>query len=1272
MANGNVNVPKDNPLFEFCWGMLFHLLCMHDRKDWDLKLADKIPWPPDASRCAGEPQKTPFVVLREQILLCEKISVNEVLLDQETLKVNDTYKEIILQVSNILTQFPGRPNTFLANEPLHPPSSQDSELADGYSRHPFQRCTEDESTYLALGAVCYMFRAKAQMLLDLTKPDRFSKAKRALNDLHQAYQLTWRLYHSLGSEHHHAPGQSLYEYLSEVAKAVKALPMEAEEAAQFAQKVPGSDAYFVWTLFLLSEILRGNVYKEIDHFEAAERHYRRAQHRFEELERSGKAEDLDHHPALATPTLVNALFERSKLAFDTGHLLESLQLQLWCLEYLLRVSAPHDTSVGNHITVLRTIQQFLIAERTLPILDRARITYCFGDELAVPVETWKKTDSGQESSVKDNSWEPSNINTVPRLPEAMVDVRGSREAHFAAEILARVGFTLYVLRPNKRDERSETILSQRKDWLRGFFAFDVLWNKNENVKKIRASYLGRYCQTLFDTGPDTEPISDQMDFFRGQLERRFMHLLRQVSETPNKNRTYGDREFYLQILETTTQNIRNLGTIPRRNHRVLMRRGYCHRRTEGDLSFGADSTKTGALDKLVVLRRWQSYNPKIPRLGSLRARGGGYFLMWHNRGIVIDPGYDFIQNFYDEGFSLEDIDAVMITHSHPDHDDDFSSLMALVREWNEYHEMIGQSERVRKLDLFLNESTHKKFSSWLQALSVKFGRIIPLPVLCWDKETKHWSAGPMRGENPRLVLHEKITKVPDCFDGNPAKATAPDAEMSGGELPVVTSSSENKKLPKHEFYDMEIEIVPAWHDDVIGKTSAVGLKIHLFEGQDEVGVIGFSGDTGAYGLDFLHPKKELFSCSIEKQYADCDVLVAHLGDIRLRELMSLIQTKDPTWPKHPASTVLEQLKRQCEGESLKDCSEWTMLRNIIQNIPQEHPLLTLFREWFREFVNDDAKTAATHEVFVEKVSNFLRFAITLQLIPSEALSLHVPRTHKDQDSISIQDWLGQYIDRQRHISEETVDQVDLAEVFAGKHLPAPTEKVPALTEKVPAPTEKEPRDIEREIADKMNIELLKAKMAMGKLKFPQPDNIEECDRHAYFLLEFLCVRAMWPWQYEYHLGIYGIYRLYQAMVKCATEKNKTGRLFIVGELPEELTSYRDKVAYWLNYTNDTTETGEPRHVCAFTGDIGMHVKLMFNDRKNKHNPGEIIQPKIRCAYCNMNNELIDQQQNYHVPGEMRETALKRMQGAMIYLCTARGHHGHEDTEFLCRPELRVV
>jgi len=55
--------------------------------------------------------------------------------------------------------------------------------------------------------------------------------------------------------------------------------------------------------------------------------------------------------------------------------------------------------------------------------------------------------------------------------------------------------------------------------------------------------------------------------------------------------------------------------------------------------------------------------------------GGGFFVRWEGVGIAIDPGYNFLKNLGDYLLTLFDIDIVIITHDHIDHNHDARLLI---------------------------------------------------------------------------------------------------------------------------------------------------------------------------------------------------------------------------------------------------------------------------------------------------------------------------------------------------------------------------------------------------------------------------------------------------------------------------------------------------------------------------------------------------------------------------------------------------------------------
>ncbi len=137
-------------------------------------------------------------------------------------------------------------------------------------------------------------------------------------------------------------------------------------------------------------------------------------------------------------------------------------------------------------------------------------------------------------------------------------------------------------------------------------------------------------------------------------------------------------------------------------------------------------TLNGTERYLLCLRRWNSFTPFLASYpGS--SQGGGYFLAWCNKGIVIDPGINFIQNFLSSGFSICDIDSVILTHSHVDHTADLEAILTLMHELNKYNET--NNRETHKVDFFLNVGSANKF---MQLFSVSYDSVGNIVVLKQD------------------------------------------------------------------------------------------------------------------------------------------------------------------------------------------------------------------------------------------------------------------------------------------------------------------------------------------------------------------------------------------------------------------------------------------------------------------------------------------------------------------------------------------------------------
>lgn len=114
---------------------------------------------------------------------------------------------------------------------------------------------------------------------------------------------------------------------------------------------------------------------------------------------------------------------------------------------------------------------------------------------------------------------------------------------------------------------------------------------------------------------------------------------------------------------------------------------------------------------LLFLRRWNSYTPAVPSPEGERSKGGGYFLWHRGQGIVIDPGYDFLDHFARAGGRLCDIHSIILTHAHDDHTAEFESLCMLLHRARKQHTKVGcDAHRVR---ILLSNGAMAKFSGFL-------------------------------------------------------------------------------------------------------------------------------------------------------------------------------------------------------------------------------------------------------------------------------------------------------------------------------------------------------------------------------------------------------------------------------------------------------------------------------------------------------------------------------------------------------------------------------
>jgi tetratricopeptide (TPR) repeat protein len=167
-----------------------------------------------------------------------------------------------------------------------------------------------------------------------------------------------------------------------------------------------------------------------------------------------------------------------------------------------------------------------------------------------------------------------------------------------------------------------------------------------------------------------------------------------------------------------------------------------------------------------VLRQWNSFTPLLAS-GSDVGRGGGYFLEWRGKGVVVDPGIDFLRNFREAGKAILDVDGIILTHNHLDHVGDVIPLLTLLHEYNELHpsepHAISMALSPSTFSMFSDMAAHSK---WISAfLPLRIGERTSLPEIPVSVEAFPAVHGELGGRNAavglRLLLHQ-ADPAPDC------------------------------------------------------------------------------------------------------------------------------------------------------------------------------------------------------------------------------------------------------------------------------------------------------------------------------------------------------------------------------------------------------------------------------------------------------------------------------------------------------------------------------
>jgi len=115
---------------------------------------------------------------------------------------------------------------------------------------------------------------------------------------------------------------------------------------------------------------------------------------------------------------------------------------------------------------------------------------------------------------------------------------------------------------------------------------------------------------------------------------------------------------------------------------------------------------------LLCLKGWSSSTPEFSlgrNISDKLFKGGGLYIRWEDKGIVIDPGINFMENFHNSKLYAQDINYVIVTHNHIDHKCDLNTIIDLDYQLDlKIHYYLDESTYAECIKTLENPSFNKR------------------------------------------------------------------------------------------------------------------------------------------------------------------------------------------------------------------------------------------------------------------------------------------------------------------------------------------------------------------------------------------------------------------------------------------------------------------------------------------------------------------------------------------------------------------------------------
>ncbi|HVY78759.1 MAG TPA: MBL fold metallo-hydrolase [Solirubrobacterales bacterium] len=460
----------------------------------------------------------------------------------------------------------------------------------------------------------------------------------------------------------------LHQLIRDAERRVRAAPVQVDGALEFLAGLDAEAHHHI-----------GELYRSEHAHKPALQHFKAATHRLDLLRKEDKATDVLSNSRWN----VELHISYGKACYEMGRHKEALSwhLRAW-RAFLELLSGETNTAVNTEdiegaIDWLESVRfepelrKFEISERLRPVVDQLDRISVVGRLGALAAEILLRL--GHLLFVLNLGYDKEEVEEAKRRWRDD-KVEDDRDRAMARERIRRtLGFACLA----KADECDPHSTLIGTDLLKARFRFNKWWVGELSPayeECLRIDDLERIIEQWPRGGDDFERLARVAEYLMLRARRERFSVAASDNNIEDSDALLA-RDLMLDLfMSTDSINVRKSQI-----HRFLMKE---------KLPQGTPLGHRSPSVELICMRRYSSPFPLLPRPSAFRALGGGYFLRLHERdadghsgdpyGVVVDPGVDFVENLYRSGYSLGDIDMILITHDHVDHLGGLDPLLSLL------------------------------------------------------------------------------------------------------------------------------------------------------------------------------------------------------------------------------------------------------------------------------------------------------------------------------------------------------------------------------------------------------------------------------------------------------------------------------------------------------------------------------------------------------------------------------------------------------------------